>query len=716
MKKNKNIKINNGMRSFLLFGITVSLFSVIGIANVSDVFADESTIDLTITTEEVSLDISPMSPNGTFASSEAMNIYVSTDHSSGYTLFFDTESGTENGQKLFNGSNFINTIPNMISESEFSDASNSQYSNMWGYKPSKIDGYDNDEDNYLPAPLGAAEILDTTSSSSDEENEYTISLGARIAPDLPKGSYSNAFVIIALPNMLAYSISYNENTDDEVSNMPEDESGIVDPDGSVSIGNSIPVREGWDFVGWCDDDIGGETVCDGRIYYPGDELEIDQTGGDTNIQLYAIWETTCPANNICYKDNGAGDGYTMPNQSVESYTDVTLYANNYENTGYGFAGWSTEPIKGWSEGYVSSEGVFEDNLANAVSDGKVYGPNDNYPVEDVDSAGQKLYAIWVPVAKTIDNEDYSMHGLSFQTEDLMDIEIYSEDGRTIGTLGNQPVGYVTALRDERDDEVYAIAKLADGNYWMIENLRLESENTVGEDNEALAQGYAVSASNGSFVGLADSEDETFGTEDANSLYYSVTQSGTATMDLGEDASTRFPRYNNSNVVNHDESVDPNVEDTFSYGNYYTWAASVANVGIIEGEDPNEDTIDVEGTSICPKGWKLPTGAERYDESLGDYVFGNYGQLDIALGGNGEGGYTNTDSIRWRAFPNNFIYSGYVNGQSGIEERGVGGYYWSSTSFTYNAYNLYIMDDWVNPISTEYKTAGGSIRCISEHQI
>ena len=46
---------------------------------------------------------------------------------------------------------------------------------------------------------------------------------------------------------------------------------------------------------------------------------------------------------------------------------------------------------------------------------------------------------------------------------------------------------VTALTDQRDGETYAVARLADGNCWMIENLRLDAEDTLGDTNKVLAQ-------------------------------------------------------------------------------------------------------------------------------------------------------------------------------------------------------------------------------------
>ena len=110
-------------------------------------------------------------------------------------------------------------------------------------------------------------------------------------------------------------------------------------------------------------------------------------------------------------------------------------------------------------------------------------------------------------------------------------------------------GEVKALKDQRDNNVYTVAKLADGNCWMIENLRLDAANS---SDRTKAQGFG-----GVFAGLANSEPasnfyndiSSSSTTLANSLYYRGTQSGTATIDIGVGDPPRFrmPRYNNVNT-------------------------------------------------------------------------------------------------------------------------------------------------------------------------
>ena len=401
-KQIRFFQVDRYKRLFLL-SISTMVFGALGLVNASDVFATTSTINLQISNSNISLDVFPTSVSGDFASSSAATISVSTDHFSGYTLGIRAGTTGANASKLVNGGNTINSIPTALSESDYKNSANTQYNNTWGYKPNKLNSTNNS--NYLPAPSVAGETLDVTSNANSNANEYTIGMGVRVAPDLTTGTYSNTFVITAVANLLSYSINYNKNTTDTVSNLPAVDLGSSNTD-YVVLTSDVPTRNGYDFVGWCGNN-NSETSCDSTLYSSGGNYELDQTADNTGITLYAIWDEACPANNICYKDNGANSVSSMGNQSATSNTELTLYASNFKNDGYGFAGWSTEPITGWNRDVIIDEtDILEDNLAAAVSANKVFGPNANYTPGNISTKGQKLYAIWVPVAKGIDHDHH----------------------------------------------------------------------------------------------------------------------------------------------------------------------------------------------------------------------------------------------------------------------------------------------------------------------
>ena len=380
----------------------------------------------------------------------------------------------------------------------------------------------------------------------------------------------------------------------------------------------------------------------------------------------------CVAGNICYFPNAGNTvADTIGNQSISSSdTSATLWASNFKRPGYGFAGWSD------AYDYVVNVGSGSNSSAH------IYGPN-----EDIEfTAGQysgtdgglALYAVWVPVAT-----DASGNELTFQTNNLLTTTL--ADGTTLGNKNN---GFVTALRDKRDGQVYVVAKLADDNYWMIENLRLNNNSTTPNwGDNSLSQGFG-----GVFNGLADAESENFSdSTTANSLY----NTGNAYT---------MPRYNNNNTNSPVANMTGADGDIYSYGNYYTWAAAIADT------TAHSSSTDVINTSICPAGWHLPYGGSGTGTNGGNTSGGFY-NLNYKINNNSN--VTDATAGRnLRAYPNNFVYSGRFDNSS-ANLRGSGGLYWSSTASSSNyAYRLAFGSSNVYPGTSTYdKYSGRSVRCV-----
>ena len=399
---------------------------------------------------------------------------------------------------------------------------------------------------------------------------------------------------------------------------------------------------------------------------------------------------------INYFPNGSGVVGTMGCQSISSSdTTAQLLASNFSRANYGFAGWSD------SYDYATNPNA------------KFYGPQETITF----TAGQytspnnglSLYAVWVPSAGTIQN----WNGCSSLTQ--------------APTNGTANLSSVTALTDERDNNTYAIAKLADGKCWMIENLRLESTAAHNSDG-TLAQGYGTSTTYGNFSGLADAENTGFSTTyTANSLYYSGTQEGTASIDIGTSnyPGYRMPRYNNYNnqATSANRPQNPTSDSAtnsttnagmYSYGNYYTWHAAIAD--LTYNDTNNQSTT---GTSLCPAGWRLPQGGRKANVSVSDFWIlsraaigtdpANFADDYFYYTGTPEG--ANASNIM-KSYPNNFLYSGYFN-TSSANNRGSYGYYWSSTARDYEySYYLYLGNSGVYPgTNHNYKRIGYSIRCV-----
>jgi uncharacterized protein (TIGR02145 family) len=230
---------------------------------------------------------------------------------------------------------------------------------------------------------------------------------------------------------------------------------------------------------------------------------------------------------------------------------------------------------------------------------------------------------------------------------------------------------------------------------MIENLRLEADDS---SDSTLAQGFG-----GVFTGLADAESANFSNSTtANSLY-------STTNITGPNQSYRFPRYNNQNTQSRASSPTSGTNvNIYSYGNYYTWAAAMANTEDLASYSASEAA----GTSLCPTGWQLPYGRNTGNGSTA----GGFSNLDIALGGTGASQSSaagTTQSKAWRSYPNNFLYSGSVS--SSVNSRGSYGFYWPSTAYSVSyAYYLYFNSTSVDPrtYNSGDKYSGRTIRCVA----
>ena len=390
---------------------------------------------------------------------------------------------------------------------------------------------------------------------------------------------------------------------------------------------------------------------------------------------------TTQAGQICYYPNGSNVEGTMGCQTVStSATSATLLASNFSRAGYGFAGWSI------TFDYSDDTGFLGPQETITFTAGQYTGSN----------PGLSLYARWIKSA-----------------------------GNLQGWTGCSSLqsGAVTALTDQRDNETYAVAKLADGNYWMIENMRLDNTGT-DNTNGSLAQGY-----NASFAGLADPEAASLftSTATANTLY--STDGSTDKTISGSNQGYRFPRYNNVNTPTTatDRPSNPTANSStnstsnagmYSYGNYYTWHAAIADT-----THYSTNNQSVTSTSICPTGWHLPKGGNKSNEANSEFwsliVTGiNNGTNPANYDSNTQPYYTGTPegsdaSNALRAYPNNFVYSGAVASGS-VSSRGSYGLYWSSTALSGNvAYYMSFLSSIVSPgTNNNVKYSGWSIRCLA----
>ena len=367
----------------------------------------------------------------------------------------------------------------------------------------------------------------------------------------------------------------------------------------------------------------------------------------------------CEAGKICFNPNTATALGEMGKKTLANYEityGAALWAPNFKRDGYGFAGWNTE--------YDYS--------------GTTYGPNENITVPaNISTDGLSLYAVWVKSAGTLQN----WSGCS-----------------------NMSIGDITALTDNRDNDTYAVAKLADNKCWMIENLRLDNTPELSATNThnpslPLTNSWWYSSANDSDT-KPTSNHLSPATDPTQTAW--CTASNSACVDQSMLATNNTTLFTNNTAANY--SVSSNV---YSYGNYYNWYSAAGGfddydgISIVTGYDATGD--------ICPAGWHLPTG-----KATGDFA-----TLDIALGGTGEYSDSSTTptgatmSQAYRSYPNNFVFSGNIPSSSINERNSLAGY-WSASGFTSSgACLLYLNRSQVEPGRGSYsKSYGEMVRCVA----
>lgn len=200
------------------------------------------------------------------------------------------------------------------------------------------------------------------------------------------------------------------------------------------------------------------------------------------------------------------------------------------------------------------------------------------------------------------------------------------------------------LTDYRDGKKYWVAKLKDGNCWMTQNLALTLNDF--NDGEGIRAVMADGISKGALLTPANTDiEESWNTSSpyppkVTSKSPFVSPANTAdSWDFGEyvwtkaanpvscssqtgvDPLSKCPAtagfvnvsgsdWQASNVeIDSGDIAENGIYDAhYLVGNYYTFTAATAGKGpTVTGSQAN-----VENSSICPKGWKLPTSGSNYN--------------------------------------------------------------------------------------------------------
>lgn len=297
------------IKVWLVMGAIGAVFGA-GVVAQGEVSAATSSLTVNIASS-ISLDLNPIYPNGTFASSSTSDntISVKTDNFTGYTLGIAAKTANNNALTYTNNDVVVATIPSItsaVSATNYADntyATTNHLNNTWGFRPSKYNSVDNTvTNNYYPAPTSTEEnniVLDATSVANPTTfNNYNIAIGARVNMDTQPGAYNNTFVITAVANPINYTITYDKgNTTDTVTNLPANQTGTLGSPNTatdITLTSDKPTRSGYVFTGWCTvmpTTTDGTDSCTGTgsaSYAAGGNYPLNAIASP-NVTLYAMW-------------------------------------------------------------------------------------------------------------------------------------------------------------------------------------------------------------------------------------------------------------------------------------------------------------------------------------------------------------------------------------------------------------------------------------------
>ena len=277
-------------------------------------------------------------------------------------------------------------------------------------------------------------------------------------------------------------------------------------------------------------------------------------------------------------------------------------------------------------------------------------------------------------------------------------------------------GNTARLQDTRDGKYYWVAKLADGNCWMTQNLDLDlNGRTLTPSDSDVSSNWSFSSAGGSWYTSAGQQvDLSYDKIQAWDLGEYVKTSPTATTSCYRISTnlsacpSQFTQVTSS-MTPYDEDVNGsrapadnvavsgnNYDAHYLVGNYYSWPAATAGSG-------NDISSSGDATSsICPANWHLPTYSDN----------GSYKNL---LSQHGYTSHPTFDNSNIATSPLYFVRSGRIanNGGFVLQSPGSYGYYWSSrATASSTAGVLYITSSYVGSLGTESRYSGESVRCVA----
>lgn len=361
-----------------------------------------------------------------------------------------------------------------------------------------------------------------------------------------------------------------------------------------------------------------------------EEQDLTISVGTNNPNGFKLYVTT-PSNNTDLV-NTADSTKNIPNLT-SSYATSSFPANNW--------------------GYRITE-----DASSSSGDYGIFTPSSSTPIIESNGPVNKKMAT-LGFASKIDylkpSGTYELD-LSFKALPIVTQYTMQELG-TNSTLAAQVCTEdPTVVIDSRDEQLYIIQRLKDGNCWMMGNLNLGA-TTLSTD-------------------LTSSNTNLSTTITAATFNDWKKTSGSATYTAAEFIPV--------------SGTDPT--SNTAYGTLYNYCAASANTVC-----PASNSSDA-SSDLCPAGWRLPTG-------------GNNGEFQTLYNNSS---YNTYEKMRASVFDNgaSFTLAGVFYDSAPTGQNSYGGY-WSSTRYNNSSmYRLYLTPpNNINPVTNGYRDHGYIIRCL-----
>ena len=507
------------------------------------------------------------------------------------------------------------------------------------------------------------DTFDGTTGGADEVNSNTSCTTLSMEPNTYSSTYSDVTVYTNSPNGYALSVRSADNVSPNLVNIVDNTLSIpagtlteVDGTGSQSGTRVVPGAQNlWSIKGdsnsnldtWTAVTAEDQTV---RAY------DMETSGGSTTRVTYGISSGDNPAGKYATTLTYTAtmfDGlnpYFPSTVSIPAVDNLTVSTSTLSVPYGDFATITVTPAKGYYLSNVSCPTGF-------TCTG--YNTGTNW-------VGTQTITVANNNTNKTGTLDFSVTALG--VADLNSATYMQDFGPE--TCKNTPSGASKVLTDSRDSSQYRVTKLADNNCWMTQDLKF------GGSTAMALTGDTVSAA-GELTQKGNSDLE-------NNKTYTLPTENTGTWCTEQTAAC----YNQSLML---KTGVPN-------GYLYNWYAATAGTGVYGTSAGVNATA-----SICPKGWKLPTGGSG----------GNFANLDIAYGGSGSNRTDADQRNKFMAAPLNFNYTGYRDGGSVNYPSDFAGY-WSSTAYSeVGAYRLgFYSGGYFSPQGGSNKYVGFAVRCVA----